>query len=63
MDGAATRAIVTRSNTNQPTQVYLADAAGKRLAWVEENAVTAAHPYNPYLASHRERTFGTIKAA
>jgi dipeptidyl-peptidase-4 len=63
MDEAATRAIVTRSNTNQPTQVYLADATGKRLAWVSENAVTAAdHPYNPYLAGHRERTFGTIKA-
>jgi len=62
MDPAGTRAIVTRSNTRQPTQVYLADAAGKRIAWVNENAVTAAdHPYNPYLASHHERTFGTIK--
>lgn len=62
MDPAGTRAIVTRSNTGQPTQVYLADASGKRIAWVSENAVTAAdHPYNPYLASHHERTFGTIK--
>jgi dipeptidyl-peptidase-4 len=62
MDPAGTRAIVTRSNPDQPSQVYLADASGKRIAWVNENAVTAAdHPYNPYLASHRERTFGTIK--
>jgi dipeptidyl-peptidase-4 len=62
MDTAATRAIITRSNTGQPSQVYLADATGKRIAWVEENAVTnAAHPYNGYLASHRERKFGTIK--
>lgn len=62
MDTAATRAIITRSNTGQPSQVYLADATGKRIAWVEENAVTsAAHPYNAYLASHRERKFGTIK--
>ncbi|MDT8758117.1 S9 family peptidase [Sphingomonas psychrotolerans] len=62
MDPAGSRAIVTRSNTDQPSQVYLADASGKRIAWVNENAVTAAdHPYNPYLASHRERTFGTIK--
>lgn len=62
MDPAGTRAIVTRSNTGQPTQVYLADASGKRIAWVNENAVTAAdHPYYPYLASHQERTFGTIK--
>jgi dipeptidyl-peptidase-4 len=62
MDPAGTRAIVTRSSPDQPSQVYLADASGKRIAWVNENAVTAAdHPYNPYLASHRERSFGTIK--
>ncbi len=64
MDKAGTRAIVSRSNTGQPEQVYLADASGKRLAWVNENAVTAVdHPYNPYLSAHRERSFGTIKAA
>ncbi|NML04657.1 DPP IV N-terminal domain-containing protein [Sphingomonas sp. G-3-2-10] len=63
MDKAASRMIVTRSNTSQPAQVYLADTSGKRLAWVNENSVKdAAHPYNPYLASHRVRTFGTIKA-
>lgn len=64
MDGRASRAIVTRSNPGQPAQVYLADAGGKRLAWVSENAVTAAtHPYNAFLAGHRERRFGTIAAA
>ncbi|NYT39566.1 S9 family peptidase [Sphingomonas sp. R-74633] len=64
MDPSGTRAIVKRSNPNQPAQTYLADASGKRIAWVNENAVTAAdHPYNPYLAAHRERSFGTIKAA
>lgn len=63
MDAAARRIIVSRSNPDQPSQVYLADAAGKRLAWVNENAVSAAdHPYYPYLASHRSRSFGTIKA-
>lgn len=62
MDASGTRAIVSRSGPDQPTQVYLADATGKRIAWVQENAVTdAAHPYHPYLASHRERTFGTLK--
>ncbi|WP_294061945.1 DPP IV N-terminal domain-containing protein [Sphingomonas sp.] len=61
MDDAAHRIIVTRSNVNQPAQAYLADAKGKRIAWVNENAVTAAdHPYHPYLASHRERSFGTL---
>jgi len=64
MDGAATRAIVSRSSPNQPKQVYLADTTGRRIAWVSENSVAAAdHPYHPYLAEHRERTFGTIKAA
>ncbi|MCW3848304.1 S9 family peptidase [Sphingomonas sp. LB-2] len=64
MDTAATRAIVTRSNPDQPPQVYLADTKGKRIAWVEENDVRKPdHPYHPYLASHQERTFGTIKAA
>ncbi len=42
--------------------MYLADADGKRIAWVQENAVSdPKHPYQPYLAAHRERTFGTIK--
>ena len=64
MDDSGTHAIVKRSNPNQPAQTYLADASGKRIAWVNENAVTAAdHPYNAYLAAHRERSFGTIKAA
>jgi dipeptidyl-peptidase-4 len=63
MDGAATRTIVTRSSPDQPTQVYLADTRGKRLAWVSENAVSdPAHPYHPYLAQHRPRQFGTITA-
>ena len=63
MDDAASRLIVTRSNPNQPTQVYLADAAGKRLAWVNESLVAAGHPYVPFLASHRPSLFGTLKAA
>ena len=62
MDVGATRLIVTRSNPQQPTQVYLADAGGKRLAWLNENAVAAGHPYRPYLASHRLTQFGTLKA-
>ncbi|WP_036521142.1 S9 family peptidase [Novosphingobium acidiphilum] len=53
--------IVTRSGDMQPTQSYLADATGKHLAWIEENRVEGAHPYAPYLASHRPAQFGTIK--
>ena len=63
MDKGATRFIVSRSNPAQPTQVYLADTSGKRLSWINQNAIAAGHPYYPYLASHQPTTFGTIKAA
>ena len=63
MDRSGSRLIVRRSNPSQPTQVYLADATGQRLAWINENAVVAGHPYYPYLQSHQTTKFGTIKAA
>ncbi|QAY80011.1 S9 family peptidase [Sphingosinicella sp. BN140058] len=63
MDDKATRALVSRSNPTQPGQVYLADANGKRLAWVEQNKLDADHPYAPYLASHVAPQFGTIRGA
>ncbi len=63
MDKQAARAIITRSNASSPPQVYLADASGKRISWIEENALGAAHPYAPYVESHVAPTFGTIKAA
>ncbi|PJI90824.1 S9 family peptidase [Sphingomonas koreensis] len=60
---SASRIIVTRSKGDQPAQVMLTDAAGKRLAWVNENKVAGDHPYALYLAAHRAKQFGTIKAA
>jgi dipeptidyl-peptidase-4 len=63
MDKDAQRLLVTRSSPSQPKQVYLADSTGKRLAWISENALTAEHPYAPYLASHKLPRFGTTKAA
>lgn len=62
MDAAAKRVIIARSNPNQPPQVYLADTSGKRIAWISENALKPGHPYYPFLAQHRERKFGTLKA-
>ena len=53
MDKAGTRTARHALLADQPPQVYLADASGKRLAWVEENRLDAAHPYAPYLGSHR----------
>ncbi|MFM9827891.1 MAG: prolyl oligopeptidase family serine peptidase, partial [Sphingomonas sp.] len=62
MDARASRIIVARSGPNQPTQSYLADASGKRLSWINQNALVEGHPYHPYLAAHQERKFGTFKA-
>lgn len=63
MDAAASRAVITRQNGDQPKQVYLADNSGKQLQWLSENALKGDHPYAPYLASHVKTRFGTIKAA
>lgn len=63
MDEEASRALVFRSNTSQPPQVYLAGAGGERIAWIEENALDSNHPYAPYLDSHVAPEFGTIPAA
>jgi dipeptidyl-peptidase-4 len=63
MDKAGTRLLIARSSPEQPPQVYLADDSGKRLAWVEENKLDAAHPYAPYVAAHRPVKFGTLKAS
>ncbi|MFC0587991.1 DPP IV N-terminal domain-containing protein [Novosphingobium aquiterrae] len=62
MDKSGQTLLISRSADNQPPQVYLADQAGKRLAWVEENKVDAKHPYAPFLSGHRPAQFGTIKA-
>ncbi|WP_294301208.1 DPP IV N-terminal domain-containing protein [uncultured Sphingomonas sp.] len=62
-DSSATRFIVERSNPTQPTQVYLADGSGKRLSWINENAVRPGHPYHPYLSGHAETKFGSLKTA
>ncbi|HEY4070546.1 MAG TPA: DPP IV N-terminal domain-containing protein [Sphingomicrobium sp.] len=63
MDKAGTRLLISRSAPDTPPQTYLADEAGKRIAWVEENKLDASHPYAPYMAAHREVKYGTLKAA
>ena len=62
VDNSGQTLVVSRSAQNQPAQTYLADATGKRIAWVEENKVAGGHPYAPYLAAHRAPTYGTIRA-
>ncbi|ABD25853.1 dipeptidyl-peptidase IV, Serine peptidase, MEROPS family S09B [Novosphingobium aromaticivorans DSM 12444] len=63
MDKSGQTLMITRSSDAQPAQSYIADTAGKNLAWIEENKVAGSHPYAPYLASHRPAQFGTIPAA
>jgi dipeptidyl-peptidase 4 len=63
MDKAGSRLLINRSSPGQPPQVYLADASGKRIEWVEQNKLDASHPYAPFLAEHRPVKFGTLKAA
>ncbi len=63
MDKGGTAALITRQTPTQPPQTWLADASGRRLAWIEENALDAHHPYAPYLAAHVAPSFGTIPAA
>ncbi|MGI4881099.1 MAG: DPP IV N-terminal domain-containing protein [Janthinobacterium lividum] len=63
MDKGGTAALITRSTPTQPAQTWLADAAGNRRAWIEQNALDASHPYAPYLAAHVTPEFGTIAAA
>ena len=62
MDGKGQTLLISRSNDDRPPQSYIADATGKRLAWIEENALDADHPYAPFLASHRPTQYGTIPA-
>ena len=62
MDEQGQTLLISRSSPSQPPQSYLADTEGQRLAWVEENALDADHPYAPYLASHVWPEFGTLPA-
>ena len=62
MDGAARLLYVTRSNSVQPPQSYLATPEGERVAWIEENRVDGDHPYALYLAGHVTPEYGTIAA-
>ena len=61
--GKATNAFVGGySDPNTPPQTALYDITGKRIRWIEENALKPGHPYYPYLARHVTREFGTLKA-
>ena len=56
-------ALVTTSYPGQPSQVWLADGQGKRLAWIEENRIAGDHPYARYFDAAVTPRFGRLKAA
>ena len=53
----------TYSDPATPPQTALYSANGRRVRWLEENRLDAAHPYYPYAARHRLPVFGTLPAA
>ena len=52
----------TYSDGTSPVSVAINGPDGRHLAWIEENALNATHPYAPYVASHRPTEYGTLKA-
>ncbi len=55
--------LLQRQSPVQPPQVYLADARGRRLRWLEENRVEGTHPLAPYAHLLGNPEYGTIAAA
>jgi dipeptidyl-peptidase-4 len=53
----------TYNDPKTPPQTALYRADGSRVRWIEQNALTAGHPFWPYVDRLREPTFGTVKAA
>jgi len=63
MDKTGTLALVTTSAPGQPSQVWLGNGEGQRLAWIEENKVAGSHPYAPFIAADATPQFGRLTAA
>ena len=54
--------VATYTDPNTPPQTALYSIDGHRLAWIEENKLTAGHPYWPYLDHLSYPEFGTLRA-
>jgi dipeptidyl-peptidase 4 len=52
----------TFSDPDTPPQVSVNAPDGRRLAWIEENPLNAAHPYWPYRDGQVTPEFGQLKA-
>ena len=60
---SGTLGLLSSSAPGQPTQVWISDANGKRLSWIEENKVAGDHPLAPYIGRFVQPTYGQINAA
>lgn len=63
MDKTGKLALISTSAPGQPSQVWLANGKGERLAWIEENKVSGNHPYAPFIAADAKPRFGRLTAA
>ncbi|MGZ3297725.1 MAG: S9 family peptidase [Asticcacaulis sp.] len=63
VSGGGTAFIGSYSDPVTPPQTALYDGTGKRLRWIEENRLDAAHPWFPYKDEYPAPEFGTLKAA
>jgi dipeptidyl-peptidase-4 len=61
MNESAKVYVDTFSSRQQPPQVSLHDASGKRLTWLLENRLDQQHPYAIYLDQHQPTEFGVLK--
>ncbi|MGC1305133.1 MAG: DPP IV N-terminal domain-containing protein [Caulobacteraceae bacterium] len=50
------------SDPSTPPQTALYAADGRRLSWVEQNALDAGHPFYPYAKRYPEPEFGVLKS-
>jgi dipeptidyl-peptidase-4 len=50
------------SDTKTPPQAALYDTAGRRLRWIEENALDEHHPFHPFADRYPPPEFGVLKA-
>lgn len=50
------------SNVSRPQQVSLHNDSGKRVTWLEENALNEQHPLTAYVEQLAKPNYGTVKA-
>ncbi len=50
------------SNSRTPPQVSVHGMNGKRITWLQENALQEGHPYWPYWQAHSHEQFGQLGA-